>query len=421
LERRGILAVLVTIMLCASEARAEDGACRVVNRANVGACAVAASAAVRAEREGVAAAAGRRRAADPWFPSSPTLAIGAAQRHEEGGGRDAWNYHASLSQELELAGQRASRRRAADADIDARTNDATAVARRVAASAYVAYFDALAARDAIVVARRLESVSADVAKVTRARADAGVASALDAEVADAAAVRLVQARLASERAERTALASLATLLGRDAAQPIAVEGELDPIANVDAIVASQRRERPEVRAFRDEQRVFASRAEAFRRARFPSLTLQIFAENDGFNERVLGAGLSLPLPLPQPFGRTYEGEAAEAEALARQAELRAEQTRREHDGALAAAIASFEAARAEVALYGGDRIPRTEKLLADVAREIETGRLGVRDAIVAQRELVDVLRGRVEARRALSLASVDLAYAAGVALEAGQR
>lgn len=422
MERRGILAVLVTVMavLGAREARAEDAPCRVVTRANVGACAVASSAAVHAEREGIAAAHGRRVAAEPWFPSSPTLSLGASQRHDATG-RDALNYHAALSQEIEIAGQRSSRRRAAEAEISARTNDTTAVARRVAASAYVAYFDAVAARESIAVARRLETASADVAKVTRARADAGVASNLDAEVAEAAALRLVQARLAAERGERVALAQLATILGRDAARdPIVVDGALDPIANVDAIAATQKQERPEVRALRDEQRAFVSRAEAFRRSRFPTLTLQIFAQNDGFDERVLGGAIGIPLPLPQPLGRTYEGEAAEAEALARQAALRAEQTRREHDGALAAAIAAFQAARAEVALFEGDRIPRTEKLLADVAKEIESGRLAVRDAIVAQRELVEVLRGRVEARRALSLASVDLAYAAGLPLEQAQ-
>jgi cobalt-zinc-cadmium efflux system outer membrane protein len=56
-----------------------------------------------------------------------------------------------------------------------------------------------------------------------------------------------------------------------------------------------------------------------------------------------------------------------------------------------------------------------------MAAEVEAGRLAVRDAVVAQQQLMDVLRARVEARRALSVASVELALAAGVPLEGAPR
>jgi outer membrane protein, heavy metal efflux system len=400
-----------------STARADD--CRVVTRANVAPCAVGASAAVRAEREGVAAASGRRTAAEPWFPSSPTLSLSAGQRVT--GAAQATNYYASLSQELEIAGQRASRRRAADADVSARAHDVVATSRRVAASAYVAYFDALAASETAVVARRLESAGADIARVTRARADAGVASNLDAEVADAVHLRLAHGRVEAERVLRSSHATLATLLGRDALrEQVTVLGTLDPLPAAEAAASAAKvGERPEVRALKEEERAHAARAEAFRRQRFPTITVQVFAQNDGFNERVIGGGIALPIPFPQPVGRTFAGEASEADALARQTSERANQTTRELSGELAQAVASYTSARAAAALYTDERLQRSEKLVGDIAREIESGRLAVRDAVLAQQQLVDVLRGRVEARRALSVASVELALAAGVVLEGG--
>ncbi|MBX3188308.1 MAG: TolC family protein [Labilithrix sp.] len=419
-----MLAALI-LLLSPASARAEGSAsgCAVVTRANVASCAVAASASVAAEREGVAAAGGRRAAAAPWFPSNPTLSFRGGRRAADSEGRGpVFNYYASLSQEIDVSGQRGSRRSAADAEVAARTSDVVATKRRVAAHAYAAYFDALAARDALEVAKRLEATGADVAKATRARAEAGVGSKLDAEITDAAALRLVQSRIHAEREQRVALATLTTLLGRDPTQPPAIaSGDLEPLGGSDALAASANlrivQERPEVKALEHEQRAHASRAQALRRAVFPTLTLSIYAENDGYNERVLGAGLALPLPLPQPVGRTYVGEAAESEALARQAGALSLQLTRDLSNALANAAAAYEAARAEAALFTPERITRTERIIADMAAEVEAGRLAVRDAVLAQQQLMDVLRARVEARHGLAIASVELSLAAGAPLE----
>lgn len=418
--------MVVSLAVAAGSARAEDDACAVVSRSNVVACA-SGSAAIRAGREGLAAAAGRQTATAPWFPANPTLSFSAAQRSGGTPRTEAFNFTAALGQEIDFSGQRASRRRAAEADVAARTLDLTAVTRRVAADAYGAYYEAIAARDALVVARRLEGVAVQVARVTRARADAGVGSIVDAEVTDATSLRLQRARMDAERDEKVALATLATILGRDPVRAApAVAGDLAPLPGSDAVAASAAslrspRERPEVKALDADERAFVARAEAYRRARVPTLTLQIFAQNDGFDERVLGGGLVLPLPLPQPLGRTYAGEAAEAAALANQTAARAELLARTFSRELAVALATYEAARAQVALFTPDRMTRTEKVLSDMATEIEAGRLAVRDAVIAQRELVDVLKSQLEAKHALAHASIELAVAAGVPLENGSR
>ncbi|OJY19962.1 MAG: hypothetical protein BGO98_01580 [Myxococcales bacterium 68-20] len=418
--------VLFTVTTVAASPVDASNACAPVTRENVAACVVRASAAVRSDREATAAAAGRRVATEPWFPSSPVLAVTLARRGGPDGRSDTLNYTASLSQEIAIAGQRGARRRAAEADVDARMQETTATARRVAAAGYVAYFDLVAARDSVEVARRLESTAQQIARVTRGRADAGVASALDAEVADAASLRVTQARIDAERELRADAARLASLLGRDPLeQNVAVAGELEPLAGVDTIARSVSedlaRQRPEVRALASDRRAYEAHAEAFRRARVPNLTLQLFSQNDGFNERVLGAGLSVPIPLPQPVGRLYDGEIREAEALARQTVAKSELLVRELSADLAAAVAAYEGRRAETALFTQERVDRSERLLSEIGKEIEAGRLPVRDALLAQQQLIDVLRGFVETRRAFCVASVELALAAGVALEGANR
>lgn len=426
MPRRLLLSFLPALALLAHApvARAETPpACRAVDRGNVVACALKGSALLRVERENQAAAEGRRTSAAPWFPAQPTLSLSAGRRVSSGsGGGDAVNWYGTLSQEVAISGERASRRRAAEADVAARGHEAKGTSRRVAAEAHAALYDVLAARDAVSVARLLETTAVSIRRVTRARADSGVGSPLDAEVAEAASLGIVQSRIAAERTAATATARLATLLGLDPiAEAPTASGELEPLPEGDALAdAATTRSaagRPEVQALLADERAAALRAEAFRRARVPSLTLQVFAQNDGFNERVLGGGVQLPIPLPEPVGRRFAGEIAEAEALGRANAARAEVVARELANDLATAAVDYRARRAELALYSRERVARAEQLLGEIGREIEAGRLPVRDALVAQQQLIEVLRGFVEARRALCLASVELALAGGAPLE----
>lgn len=421
---RAAMALVASALIPTSPriSRAESPpACAVIGRANVARCALVASATVRAEREGVAAAEGRATATAPWFPANPTLSATLGRRSGAGGRSEALNYSAALSQEIELAGRRGALRREAAAGVAARAQDLTASARRTAGDAYVAYFASIAARDALEVARRLETTAQQIARVTRGRADAGAGAPLDAEIADAASLRAVQGRLAAEGDVRSASARLASMLGRDPMRALDVEGALEPLRGSEALARAVGggavRERPEVRALASEARAFDARAEAFRRARIPGITLQVFAQNDGFDERVYGAGVSVPIPLPQPVGRLFTGEIREAESLARQATARSDALARAFAADLASAVADYEARQRERALFTPERVDRSERLLSEVGVEIESGRLAVRDALLAQQQLIEVLRGYVEARRALCVASVDLAVAAGVPLE----
>ena len=420
---RLLAALVVPTLLLASSASAEPrSACRAVDRSTVVGCALRGSPALRVERESIAAAEGRRTAAQPWFPSQPSLSLSAGRR--VAANADAVNWSAALSQEVAISGARESRRRAAEADVAARTHEATATSRGVAADAYAALFEALAGRDALAIARLLESTALSIHRVTKARAEAGVGSQLDAEVAEAASLGIVQSRMSAERQAATATAHLAVLLGLDPIrEPPTASGDLEPLAGSDALADSASRptqsaaERPEVKALLADERAAGLRSEALRRARIPTLTLQVFAQNDGFDERVLGGGVQVPLPLPEPIGRRLAGEIAEAEAASRSYAARAEVATRALSNELLAAALDYRSRRAELALYSRERVTRAEQLLGEIGREIEAGRLPVRDALVAQQQLIEVLRGYVAARRALCLASVDLARASGAPLE----
>jgi cobalt-zinc-cadmium efflux system outer membrane protein len=267
--------------------------------------------------------------------------------------------------------------------------------------------------------QRLEAISKRLWDAAQAAADRGALPGVEADLAEAAYVRVVERRIEVRADERRARNELAALLGLDSDQTLQVKGTLEPLPEAERWRAGTPGDRPEAAALEAEARAFAARADAQRRSRVPSPTVSVFVQKDGFNENVLGVGLAFPLPLPEPLGRLHSGEIAENEALARRAGLLAADSRRRANADLLRALANYQAAQEATRTYTDDRVQRSEKSLTSLAAEVEAGRIGTRDAVLLQGPLFDLLLGAVEARKHLCVASADVARAAGVRLEEG--
>ncbi len=410
------LAVMWFILGSSPPVQAQESRCSLVTRTSLSRCVLEASPQVRSasvEREVFSA---RLRAASPWLPSNPVLSLSLGTRRNEADPR-ATNWYATLSQEFEIGGQRSARRASAEADMAASGQRLQIVRRTAVVAAWRAYFDVLAAQEEVALARRLETLSATIAGATQIMAERGTVAGLDADLADVGAARTKQTRLAAEGRLNSARATLASLLAQPVEQ-LQVTGELVPLHDVVARAhRASEAQRPELGVLEWEARSFDSRARLFERQRIPNLTLSAFAQNDGFNERVLGLGLAMPLPLPFPLGRTYGGEIAEARASARLA--RAEVTRVQTDlrREVSLALVEYESRVAEGDVLSAEKYARAEATLVTLAAEIKAGKLAPRDAFVAQQTLTELLLGRVHARRAVCLASIELARAAGLSLE----
>lgn len=404
------------------EAGAGAPSCAPINRANLVRCALEGSLTAKAEQQGLEAAEARQEAARPVLPANPIITLSGAHR-SAAGVAPVINWYATLTQELEIGGQRDARQRAASAEREAQAKVVTKTERDVVARAWRAYFEALAARDEVQLSEQLEALTAKVATATRAAAEKGLVSGVDADVAETAYLRVVQDRIAAARRAQIAKAALLASMGLDPSANVTIEGDLLPLGDVEGFAAKQEKsaleDRPEVQALEATRRAHEAQASLYRRSRIPNPTIGVFVQNDGFNERVFGAQISIPIPLPQPVGRTYAGEIAEAEALSRRATTQVEQARRDTRVNLANARASFAAVRAQNDLYTSERLIRADQSLRAIASEIESGRLAVRDAIVSEQALVELLRAGLETKKNLALASVELAMAAGYPFERG--
>lgn len=411
--------------------------CAAVVRSNLVSCALRASLVLERERHGVAIEEGRLRAVSPLLPSNPSLTVSGAHRQTVAGrpADRATNWYATVAQEVEIAGQRGARRAAVTLTRRAQELAVRGSEREVAAAAWRAWFEALAARDALETALHLERAFVRIGEVAQAGAQSGLLAGVDADVAALTSVRLSQLRVEAERRAALAGASLASLMGLDPAAALALEGDLAPLttARAEEAASSEVRaasettqrldeavqRRPELAEasalFRSSQHATS----ALRRGRIPNLTFSLYAQRDGFDERVLGGGVSLPVPLPYPLGRTLSGELAENQARTRQAAAVHDEVARTTRLEVVAAERSYEAARATLALYSEARLVSARQTLDSIATELASGRLAIASVLVAQQTLIEFLRAYVDAKLSVCLASVELVRAAGLSLEEG--
>ena len=386
-------------------------------------CALAASPAVLAAVRAVEAAEGRQLSARTILPSNPQAEVSVAARHGLWTGDRDVNVYGRLSQELEVAGQRTRRKKLAASDVDIQQRRVDAVRREVAAEVLGVHVEALAAKEQQAMVQRVSAATQKLVDLMREGEKAGLISGLGADVAGTAVVRLRQQQIEADRRHATAVALLANLVGQDPTRPdVDAAGPLAPLPvpeDTPALVARALASRAELGVAAAEREAHLRRAELLKRLRAPNPSLVLYAQRDGFNERVLGGGVSIPIVLPAPLGRTYRGEIAESTALARQTEAELERLRRQIQAEVVAAAATVKARRDEVAAFDPQRIARAEVHLVALAEEMTAGRMAIREAVVLQQTFLDMLSANLEARRALALASVELARVAGLLPQPG--
>jgi cobalt-zinc-cadmium efflux system outer membrane protein len=408
-------------------------------------CALANSPEVATARLGLRALAQQRQSAGRWLPSHPLLTFSLAERRAPasplgGDGAAALNYYFTLSQELEIAGQRGKRLAVLDAEAGAQLRRLAAVEQETAAAALSAYAEVLATRDELALAERAAAVAAALSRYSSARAAQELVPQIESDLARAEAARLLLLRGEVAQRQRNATALLQVLVGagRDAgpdgtAAPITplpaaqLDEVLPPTPGQDAdslrmtddepavaaLVLQARRLRADVAVAGEEVRVREAQWALLRRARIPNLGLSFTAQSDGFSERVLGGGLSLPLPLPEPIGPSRGGEIAAAATAVAEAQVNVSKRERQVELEVRRAHAALHAAQRSLAEVPADLIARAQTDLWAIAEAIRGGRLALREALLWQRGLLELLQLHLRARRELALARIELRRALG--------
>lgn len=395
-------------------------------------CALGQSPDIQIARQELRALAGRHITAETRLPANPVLSVSGALRRAPvaEGGRSYVNWYLTLSQEVEVAGQRAGRIAVADGDSAAALRRLAVAQQVVAAAALGVYFDLLAGAQAVALAQELDQTMGRFVELAEGRRREQLISPVDADLARAEQIRVALVRGAVERGYALAQVTLATLLGRDPGVAVELHGDLDPrglgpepeaLATPrpmprEELIARALALRGEIASAEIERQVTTRRIALLRRERVPSLTVSIYAQRDGLDEQVYGAGLAYPLPLPWPAGRVRTGEIAEAHARAEQAETALERVRRQVRQEVVLAVAEEQSYAAALTQFSPEFLARVRSDLTVLGEGLAAGQLSVRDALLTQRALIEALQAHLEARRAYAHAWVELRRAAGLPL-----
>ena len=330
------------------------------------------------------------------------------ERNEPSDGGSVEDSAVTLSQEIEVAGQRARRIREAEKTLARSEAEVRDRERLLDAAVKSEFFRALTEARRVGLQRAVEELNRRVRDAALARMRAGEAPAIEANLGE---IRYGQARketLIAETERTAALIGLRRLLDLPPDAAIEPGGELRFIATEISQAAALQKAlaaRPDlVAAVREVERVEAERS-LTRRLAFPNPTVEAFLrEEDRGPDRIAGLGLTIPLPV---FDRK-QGELVELAARGHQAHSQVEAVRRKIEQEVSDALQRYDAARRTLAVFERDVLSRVEESFRLVETAYRAGKIDLFQLVVVQNDLVAAQLSYLDSLSRLREAAVSL-------------
>jgi cobalt-zinc-cadmium efflux system outer membrane protein len=366
----------------------------------------------RAEVEGARATA---RGASRLVRANPEVQ-GAWGPRRSPGEQTTTDFEVSLSQELEVFGQRAARRDASAALVAAAEGRLQASRVEVAAEVRTAFARALAADQRLGIADESLALAREELAAAEERLRSGAASRIELNAARAALGRAARERAEAVQRRAAARAALVALTGVESAEPVELAGELDGAVKagepVDQLTETALARRSDVAAARRE--VEAARAEKRLAARsaFPNPRLGASYAEEGDprgDARIVQGTLAFDLPL---FDRNQE-ERGIAAARAQRAEIALAALTRAARADVAQAVARLEAAAEAARAWTGGPLEAVTENMKLVDEAYRAGKVDFFQLLLIRRETLEARNGYVDALEELHAAKAELLRATG--------
>jgi outer membrane protein, heavy metal efflux system len=385
----------------------ENQSCSSVTKANLLPCALKNSGQLLSHLHQLAAAQTRKDVAGAILPSNPVLSGSIASRTSTEA--SAINWYLNLSQELEIAGQRTARINMAEAEVDIQKERMEITRRKVCELAWTSFIHLAAALKQKAVADEAERAALALTKSAQALAQAGAGTTIDAELAFVRSLQATKKRIQSTAAVALAQQQLSFVVG----VPASIENSVEALTLSVPIQEHHEHEHVHLEAKVIATQITANEAkiDLLYRSFIPNPSLSATVQNDGFNERVLGIGISLPIPLPSPVVRTpalhieetkQERESLKAQLEFTQKEILLEETQSQ------TALSSAKELRANLT---AEQVKNAEQSLLQLQQEVAARRLSIREGLLAQEALLELLFLDIEFSQNVALAVVEFVRA----------
>lgn len=330
----------------------------------------------------------------------------------------------TLTQELEVAGQRGLRIGAAASGVTRARADVANAGRLTLSQASVAFYAALAAQRRLDVARTVLALNERLLGAVRTQLREGEVSTLDANLAE---VELGRARgrvLASRRAATSATLELTRQLGFSPATPVRlveddtttappVESDtVPPAIDADSLLALALARRPDIRASNAAIREAESLRALARRQALPNLLLGAVVEQSrGYGQSAMRVGPAIGIGLPL-FNRN-QGLVAQRAALAEQARFQRQAVTLAVRTEVADALRAYQTATTEVTVFATTVLGPARRNSALLETAFRAGKISLPSLLLLRNQLLDAELGYWDAWLAQHEARVRLNAASG--------
>jgi cobalt-zinc-cadmium efflux system outer membrane protein len=306
---------------------------------------------------------------------------------EEGPGK-VTNYGVRLSQEFEVAGQRALRIEVAEKNFARISLEIRDRERGLAYAVRNAFVRALASKTRLSLASDVSRLQEELLEFTRVKFQGGEVSALEVNLAEVTFSKARKDVVSAMREYRESLVALQALMGTVSEKPLTVEGEITPeIASLPAkeVLRSRLFERPDLRAASVETERTQKAADLVAREAVPNITLGGFRSRDEQRNET-GATFAVSIPL---FDRK-QGEKREAKARATQARIRKAGIEKSIEREFEVDYSSVASTQEELSIFKREIVAKSLENLELLNLAFREGKISFFDIRLAQRETIEV-------------------------------
>ncbi|MDT7040711.1 TolC family protein [Candidatus Nitronereus thalassa] len=366
-------------------------------------------------RQEVEVARGREVRSRLFNRFNPSLNGQAWNRNNPGSGNES-DFQVTLSQEVEVAGQRGLRREAATRSVtrvEAQVKDRERV---ITGQVTRAFFQALTLKKRLELRKEIEKLNLRIRNASKARFKAGVAPIMESNLAE---IRYGQSRKETFVAEalfQNALVDLRRLLGWEPDRSIELSGQLrnSPKAVLlPDLLQSAQAQRPDLIAAKREVARVKAAMDLTRRLIVPNPTFQGFyqTETEGPEgaSKIVGGGVSIPLPL---FDRK-QGELVTQGGELNRSRHQVVAVTRNIEREVETAFQAYQAALQSVEVFEAEVLDRIDENFRFIEISYREGKIGLLQLIVVQDDLITAQLSYVDSLGQFRAAETNLAQAVG--------
>jgi cobalt-zinc-cadmium efflux system outer membrane protein len=338
--------------------------------------------------------------------------LGEGDYRERGNHSNSQEWRGRLSQQLEIFGQPALRRRSAALGYRAAQADVRNQVRLLTAAVKMTFYEAVRERRRNELLTELRLLDQRLLDAARQRFEAGEIGQIDLNLSRVRYGESRRAQIDSFEAYRLERLSLGRLLG-NAAGPEPEPGailEIKPVkSDLASLLVAGRINRPDIKAQHAEITRLETEAQLNRRLALPNPTIGPFFGHEQSNERFVGLSLGFPLPL---FNRRQSEQTAIAGRLSQsRLKLRAVELNIEHE--VRDAHSRYMAALQSLRASEEDVVQPARESFGLLEEAFNAGKLDLLSLSVAERQAFEARIGNLDAWFNLASARVSLELAVG--------